>query len=322
MRIMIWLVGVLALGVAALWLLAPAERVQSDIRFDESRIGPDVTAYFQQVESEVPGIRPGAEKQVIWAGQAGVPTDLVILYVHGFSATSYEIRPVPDEVARSLGANLVYTRLKGHGRDGPAMAEATATGWMEDMAEALAVARQVGNRIVVISTSTGGTLTALALPEAMSEGVIGGVFVSPNFRVKAAGAFVLTWPGVRWWARYVAGAERVSEPRNTLHSEYSTLRYPIEAVLPMAAAVKAARAVPYESIRQPALFVYSDDDQVVDAAATRDVIARWGGPVEVMHPTLGEGDDPYAHVVAGEMLSPGQTAPVTAAILQWVQGLK
>lgn len=222
-------------------------------------------------------------------------------------------------MARALGANLVYTRLKGHGRDGPAMAEATASGWMEDMAEALAVARRVGDRVIILSTSTGGTLTALALPEEMAQGVVGAVLVSPNFRVNNVAAPMLTWPGVRLWARYVAGAERASEPRNTLHSDYSTLRYPIEGVLPMAAAVKAARAVRYEAIKIPALFIFSDEDQVVDASVTRAVLSRWGGPVEVYQPQLQPGDDPYAHVVAGDMLSPSQNAPVAKRIITWVR---
>ena len=321
MRIMIWGVALLLAAVAGMWIFAPAERVQTDIRFDDSRIGPDVEAYLRQAEAGVPKLRAGVEKQVVWAGAAGARTDLVVLYMHGFSATLFEIRPVPDDLARALGANLVYTRLKGHGRDGPAMAEATATGWMEDMAEALAVARQLGDRVLVVSTSTGGTLTALALPEAMAEGVVGSVFVAPNFRVNNPAGFLLTWPGVRLWASYVAGAERVSEPRNTLHSDFSTLRYPIEAVLPMAAAVKAARGLRFEDVTTPALFIFSDADQVVDSSVTRAVAARWGGPAEVFQPQLQVGDDPYAHVVAGDMLSPGQNGPVTERIIAWARAL-
>ena len=42
------------------------------------------------------------------------------------------------------------------------MAEATASGWMQDMAEGLAAARAVGDKVMVISTSTGGTLAAAA----------------------------------------------------------------------------------------------------------------------------------------------------------------
>ena len=33
------------------------------------------------------------------------------------------------------------------------------------------------------------------------------------------------------------------------------------------------------------------------------------------------GDDPYAHVIAGDILSPGQTAPVIALITAWAEQL-
>lgn len=87
MRVMIWVFGLLVALVAGLWIFAPAERVQTDIRFDDARIGPDVGSYFRAVEANVPALRRGAAKQVIWAGEPGVRTDLVVLYVHGFSAT-------------------------------------------------------------------------------------------------------------------------------------------------------------------------------------------------------------------------------------------
>ena len=35
----------------------------------------------------------------------------------------------------------------------------------------------------------------------------------------------------------------------------------------------------------------------------------------------GPGDDPDAHVLAGDILSPGLTETVTARIVSWAQGL-
>ena len=100
---------------------------------------------------------------MICAGAAETKAPLSIVYLHGFSASSEEIRPVPDDVAAALGANLVHTRFKGHGRDGDAMAEGSVPTWMADAVEALAVARRVGKKVMIMSTSTGGTLAALAL---------------------------------------------------------------------------------------------------------------------------------------------------------------
>ena len=89
----------------------------------------------------MPGLGPGCEKHVVWAGEPGVRTPVSLLYIHGFSATGQELRPLPDLVAADLGANLHFTRLTGHGQDGAAMGRATLADWTRDMAEALEIAR-------------------------------------------------------------------------------------------------------------------------------------------------------------------------------------
>ena len=69
-------------------------------------------------------IRPGLQKEIVWANPATkTKTPLAIVYIHGFSASKGEVRPLPDKVASALGANLFFTRLTGHGEDGAAMAE-------------------------------------------------------------------------------------------------------------------------------------------------------------------------------------------------------
>ena len=72
----------------------------------------------------------------------------------------------------------------------------------------------------------------------------------------------------------------------------------------------------------PALFIFSDEDRVVDANATRKVIGQWGGPTQVWQPDLTEADDPFAHVIAGDIMSPAQTAAVVAEIANWIGALE
>ncbi len=146
---------VILLLSGALWASAPQDVVDRQIAFQDSTLGEDLDAYLSQKELQFPDIRPNTEKRIVWAGEKGARTPLAVIYVHGFSATSEEIRPVPDEVAAALGANLFFTRLAGHGRTGEALASATAGDWIEDMAEAMAIGRRLGDRVLVISTSTG-----------------------------------------------------------------------------------------------------------------------------------------------------------------------
>jgi len=125
-RVLFQIITVLSVAVIAFWLFGPREKVDLTADFDPRKFGEGVQVYFESVESGFDDITPGVEKRVIWQdGFKEQRTPVSILYVHGFSATSEEIRPVPDRLADALGANLVYTRLTGHGRGGDAMAEAT-----------------------------------------------------------------------------------------------------------------------------------------------------------------------------------------------------
>ncbi|QFS82004.1 Thermostable monoacylglycerol lipase [Roseivivax sp. THAF40] len=312
--------GLILVVAVALWL-APEEPDDLSAQFDEALLSDGVDAYLEGREARVPDLREGAAKRVIWARVPEDRTEWAVVYLHGFSAGPEEIRPVPDRVAEALGANLYFARLTGHGRDGAAMAEASLPHWMGDVAEAMAIGRRIGERVLVLGTSTGGTLATLAAHDPdLSEDVAGLVLISPNYRVKSLSAMILTWPGVRYWGPLLAGAERRFSPQNADHAAHWTTAYPTTALLPMAETVKAARAVPHDRIDTPALFVFSDLDQVVDAGVTRQVASAWGGPVEIM-PVDPARTEPAAHVIAGDILSPEMTGPVVARIVDWARAL-
>jgi hypothetical protein len=144
----------LVLVIGAVLIFGPVEQVALKPAFDATTIGPDIDACLAATEARFPDITSGTAKQVIWAGAPGAKTPLAVVYLHGFSATSAEIRPVPDLVAKALGANLSYTRLTGHGLTGtpPGTAPGAALGaampedWIADTAEALAIGRRLGDQ--------------------------------------------------------------------------------------------------------------------------------------------------------------------------------
>ena len=317
-RVCLFLVVVLGL----LWLVLPREPVDAVVQFNPASVGADLDAYLAGREAGVPDLIDGVEKRIVWARAQGERTPLSVLYLHGFSATSEEIRPVPDRVAEALGANLVFWRLAGHGRGSAAMAEPRAGDWIKDTAEALAVARAAGEEVLIIATSTGGTLAAVAAADpVMSEGIVGIVMVSPNFGLRHPAGRLLSLPGVRWWGPIIAGEERGFQPVNEAQARYWTTRYPTVAAVPMAALVEYAKGLEFGETTIPLLVLYSEDDQVVSPEAMRDVAGRWGGPVTLSPQQLGEGDDAFDHLIAGDIVSPGMTSSVVAEILDWAEGL-
>lgn len=321
-RFLKWLGVVLLLVIGGLWLVGPREPVDTVISFDPSVIGDDIDAYFAAREAKFEGITPGTENKVIWAGAPNTRTEKVILVLHGFSGTSQESRPVPDNVAAALGANMVLGRLTGHGLDGDALAAATAGDWFEDLAELMEVARRVGDEVYVVSVSTGGTLAAIAATDPdLGRDLAGIVFMSPNFKVANPAAFLLTWPAARFWVPLLVGPHREFPTQNEGHAKYWTSSYPTVAALPMAALVEYADKQEFGVSNIPALFVFSEDDSVVSPQKTKEVAAEWGGPVTLAPQVLPPGNDPYNHNIAGDVLSPGMNEQVTEVILTWFEGL-
>ena len=199
--------------------LGPRVPVDTTITFDPTPIGDDPAAYLARTEGTVEGIRDDLDKEIVWADpMIHDRTPIALVYVHGFSASKGETRPLADKVADELGANLFYTRLTGHGQDGAAMATASVNAWMNDYAEAIAIGRALGDKVVVIATSTGASLAVVsALKQGASERVAALALMSPNFGAQAAGSELLTWPCGGLLSEVVIGKERGFEPYNDLH---------------------------------------------------------------------------------------------------------
>jgi esterase/lipase len=319
MRILGIIVCVTTMGLVGALFFGPRVVFDDTILISASQISADPGGYL--ATHPTPGVRPGAEKEIIWADPAAKSvTPVSIVYLHGFSATKEEIRPLPDEVAQALGANIFYTRLTGHGRDGAALAEASVNDWINDTAEALEIGHAIGERVLVISTSTGGTLAALAARHPQLRDKMDGiVFISPNFTISAAGADLLTAPFAETFVPVLLGEQRGSASANLEHERWWTTSYPTRAVLPMAAVVKAARAVAYDDVKIPALFLFNDADQVVDHTVTRRIAGSWGGAAEVVAVALGPNDDPSGHVIAGRIRSPDMTTPLADRVIAWAR---
>lgn len=309
--------GVLGLGLAALLLLGPRARFGE--LPDVPSVEGDVDAYVRRVEATVSGIRPGAEKHLIWADSTTrAPTPLAVVYVHGFTADRQEVEPLITRLGRTLGANVFFTRLTGHGRDAEAMAEATTTEWLRDVAEAVEIGRSIGDRVLLVGTSTGGTLAtwAVSRPELASD-VAGLVLLSPNFHPRDPMSRLLLWPWGGVLARLVLGSERCFPTHNELHARHWTSCHATDALLPMMALTEHVRTSPLEAIRTPTLVIYVRDDEVVDSRETERAFERLGSVVKSLF-VVEEPGDPERHVPAGDALSPGTTDLVLERIRTFI----
>ncbi|WP_053334367.1 alpha/beta hydrolase [Gemmatimonas phototrophica] len=280
-------------------------------------------AWLQQREEQAGAMDTAVAKRIRFADPAApVKTAWSVVYLHGFSATRQETAPVSELVAKSLGANLFETRLRGHGLPGDSLGSVTAQDWLTDAVEALEIGRRLGDSVLVIGTSTGGTLGVwlATLESGQREGLHALALISPNFGPKDPAAAVLTLP----WAKVLLPRfipQREWTARNDEQRRFWTMKYPSTALFPMQALVEHTRSQSLKGYNVPTLVFFHENDQVVDAARTHrwiDALAMETlSSVEQVSIIPTDGED--GHVLAGRIVAPSQTNTVRDKIVEFVR---
>lgn len=298
---------------------------------------PDVAAVARAVPSDLRALagwvaareRNAGVTDTFVAARLGFVRDTVrtpyaVVYLHGFSGTRQESSPVAEMVAARLGANRYEARLTGHGLPSDSMTSATAEAWMADAARALAIGARLGDSVVVIGLSTGGTLaawvTAIADSALVRPHTI--ALVSPNFgpQDRMARALLLPWMPVL--LPRVMPAITLDDTTGLTDEKrrMATHRIPIEATFPMQALVNRVQHMSLRGYTVPTIAIWNTRDPIVKPEAiatfTRAIETR-GARVErvTLVPIPGEN----AHVLAGRILSPSKVDTVVSRIVSFVR---
>ncbi|HWZ22457.1 MAG TPA: alpha/beta fold hydrolase [Cytophagaceae bacterium] len=134
------------------------EKLNFDLTNDLSILEKQI----DESESSAPGIRRGCEAKIVWADTVKKgKTKIAFLYIHGFGASEKEADPIHKNLAQKYRANLYLSRLAGHGIDlgDSTMAKITADDFVYSIENALAITKQLGDEVIVISNSFGGALS-------------------------------------------------------------------------------------------------------------------------------------------------------------------
>ena len=308
----------LAAVLAAVVVLGPRPRVDTTRR--PPPLPADLDAYLAASESRFDDLREGTEKTIVWADSAKAQTEVAVVYLHGFSATREEVRPLADTVAARLGANLFYTRLAGHGRPGAALGAVEAGDWIEDAYEAIEVGRRLGRKVVLIGTSTGATLaTWLAAQPDVRDDLGALVLISPNFHPRDGNTRMLLWPWGTQLAHAVVGREHAWEPANDAQAHYWTTRYPTDALVTMMSLVALVEDTDLGTVETPTLVIYSPEDDVVDPTLIEQRFPAFGAATKRL---VAVEPGPSNHVLAGDILAAERTLPLADTIRAFLAEVK
>ena len=189
----------------------------------------ELSDWIDTKEAQVEDLKKGNEGRIEFFDSIPQKTEYSVIYFHGFSASSEEGAPFHTDVAKHFKANLYLPRLFGHGVGGEnPLRDFTADAYLESAREALAVAKTLGEKVIVLGTSNGGTLSLLlgTDPQIVSIGLF-----SPNIRIKDPNASLITLPWGLNLASFVAGSDyhqmqNVVSPKEN----FWTTRYHIQAL--------------------------------------------------------------------------------------------
>lgn len=242
---------------------------------------PDAEAVTVRARSLADGAWEGAVERL--ARHAPGKTPWSIVFLHGFGATRGGGEAVIDEIAAEFGANVWYPLLPGHGRTPEAHAAAPAEAYLHTAAHALAMGHAIGERVLLVGSSTGGLLGTW-LAATWPDQVDALVLASPFFAFADPTTLLLRLPFGMDYVERTYGPDRDArfgdDPDARRVDGYAKhwltdQRYRALAHLERLRGWIAREAV-YGRVTCPVLLLYSPRDTVVDIDAMHGGFARMG----------------------------------------------
>ena len=268
-------------------------------------------------------LKPDNQARIIWANDSvKAKTAYSIVYLHGFSASQGEGDPVHRDIARRFGCNLYLSRLAEHGIDTTdQLVNLKADNYWESAKEALAIGQQIGHKVILVGTSTGGTL-ALKLAAEYPE-IAALVLLSPNIAINDPNAWLLNNPWGLQVARLVKGSKyNDATDERPAYQQYWNYHYRLEAAVSLEELLESSmNKATFEAVKQPTLLLYYykdkvHQDSVVKVDAALKMFEELGTPANqkraVAMPNTG-------HHVIGSWIKSKDVAGVEREITRFMQ---
>jgi esterase/lipase len=231
-------------------------------------------------------IKPDNEARIVWNNDSlKQRTKYAVVYLHGFTASQEEGDPIHTNFARSIGANLYLSRLSEHGKDTSApLYNMTATSLWESAKEAYSIGRKLCEKVILMGTSTGGTLAIMLASEQYPE-IAGLVLLSPNIAINDPLAFMVNDQWGLQISRFVLGGEmRKASDSSEAYQKYWNYQYRNESIIQLQQMLEdKMNKKTFSQVTQPLclLYYYKDEqhqDPVVKVSAMLNMFDQISTP--------------------------------------------
>lgn len=299
---------VVVIGLSLTYMLGPKPKtpvleptpITNEIAIDE------LDSWIADKESKIESLKPDNEATIFWANDSVVKTEYSVVYLHGLSASRMEGNPVHYEFAKRYGMNMYLPRLQSHGIDIPdALGDLTPENYLQSAKEAIAIGKTLGEKVIVMCCSTGGTLAFyLAAHDPEIEAVIA---YSPNIDIFDPNSHILTQPWGLQLTRLAFGGKNRSYEAPEEFKKYWQTSYRLEGLQTTRVLIdETMTSETFGKITQP-VFVgcyYKDEenqDMIVSVQAMRDMMEELGTPDS--EKIYVEFSDVEAHVITNPLRS-------------------
>ena len=229
-------------------------------------------------------LKPDNEARILWLHDSlKEKTEYAVVYLHGFSASQEEGDPVHYEFAQKLGCNLFLSRLEDHGVDTTVpLANFTADRLWNSAKEAYAIGKQLGKKIILLSTSTGGTI-ALKLCAEYPD-IAANIMLSPNIAINDDKAWMLNNHWGKQIAELIQGKNRVINDTTALYAQYWNNHYATSSLVQLEELIESTmKESTFKKVTQPSLLLYyykdeKHQDPVVKVSAMKRMFTQLGTP--------------------------------------------
>ena len=278
LRILLYIIGVLII----VYLFGPrpdTPAYKTDMPAVPQLVSLDTFVAAQEATHQ---LRLNNQARIVWANDSSKQkTDYALVYIHGFSASQEEGNPVHRNIAQQFGCNLYLARLAEHGIDTTEqLMNLTADNYWESAKQALAIGKQLGNKVILMGTSTGGT-QALQLAATYPNDVAALILYSPNIAVNDPNAWLLNDHWGLQIAKLVKGGNYNNpDDERPIYKQYWNKPYRLEATVALEEMLETTmNKSTFSKIKQPVLLLYyykdeEHQDKVVKVSAMKEMFAQ------------------------------------------------
>ncbi len=271
--------------LALLYLLGPKPAKPDFSKLHLPKYNTDLHALednLNKAETSLP-LKPDNEARIVWETPYA-KTPYSIVYLHGNGASQEEGDPIHEAIAHRYGCNLFLARLAKHGLQGEnPMLDIDAQEWMQSALDAIEVGKAIGDKVIVVSCSTGSTLD-LFLASLYPDLVEGHIMMSPNVDMFDPRSSLLAGPWGLQIARHIMGSNYYGWNAPSLAQGYWYTRYRIEGLTSLKSMINATMSkTVFSKIDDPLimLYYYKDDqhqDNVVSVKRMKELFQQLGTP--------------------------------------------